>query len=174
MKKVLTLMIAFLISLGGIAQNKILQRNFFGFSLLDTKQKVVTTLKQKSFGFTQKKQGDLEFVIMNPVDFGGIHWNEVELTFHDNRLFSVRFFKPKNNHTQAELNKLALDFINKYGRDMIDISTYWNDPNRVTSLEGKDSYNTRIVMNAYWDGLALKYYDQGAAYSSTHPGTGDI
>jgi hypothetical protein len=150
-----------------------LQRNFFGFSLLDSKQKVSSSLKQKGYKFTEERSGNLQLIIMGPVTFGGVKWKEVELSFYENKLFSVRFNKPKDDDMQYEINKLSLDLINKYGREMFDISTWWNDPNRVTSLEGKDDYNTRIVLVTSW-GLTLKYYDQKVAYLSTHPGANDL
>lgn len=173
MKKLVSILFMVFVISNGVAQTKMLQRSFFGFSLLDSKQKVTTTIKQKGYRYTEERNGHLQFVIMQPVSFGGIQWKEVELSFYDNKLFSVRFFKPKDDNTQYEINKLATDFTNKYGREMFDISTWWNDPNRVTTLEGKDNYNTRIVLVTY-GGLTLKYYDQRQAYSSTHPGANDL
>lgn len=173
MKKIVSILLFVFIVSSCLAQSKMLQRSFFGFSLLDSKQKVTTTIKQKGYKFTEERNGNLLFIIMDPVSFGGVQWKEVELSFYDNKLFSVRFNKPADDNMQYEMNKLTLDFINKYGRDMFEIFTWWNDPNRFTSLSGKDNYDTRVVLGMEW-GLTLKYYDQRVAYSSTHPGANDL
>lgn len=154
-------------------QGRAFQRSFFGFSLLNSKQKVMNTLKQKGYRFKQMKAGNLQILLMQPVSFGGIHWNEVELSFYRNQLFAVRFNKPKDDQVFSELKKLAIDFVNKYGRDMFEINTWWNDPSKITSLSGMDRYGTCVILDWVW-GLTLKYYDQRVAYSSANPGSGDL
>lgn len=174
MKRLVTLLILLTIVLSySFGQGRMFQRNFFGFSLLNSKQKVMNTLKQKGYRFKQMNAGNLQLLLMQPVDFGGVHWNEVELSFYQNQLFAVRFNKPKDNQTFTELKRVAIDLVNKYGRDMFEINTWWNDPSRITSVSGMDKNGTCVILDWVW-GLTLKYYDQRVAYSSANPGAGDL
>lgn len=173
MKKFLTFICLFTLISNVFAQSA-LQRNFLGFSLLDSKQKVVQTLKQRNLKFTEEENEKIQIIVVQPVSFGGINWKEVELSFFNNKLFAVRFFKPEDNNMQYELNKLAKDLVNKYGYNLVHVNTRYDDPNKVTNLAGQDSFHTEVVLDYLWGGLVLKYFDQRVAYESMHPGFGDL